>query len=327
MAAWLLGITRRQVADHYARMAKDRRVVSAAVHAAQAPPGRPPAEQIVDRVMIGDGISRLPEEQRRALRMAFFDGLKPTPRSHPSRACRSVGEEPDPARAGRSTQALGGGRCRILDADDLALFAIGERPDPELAAHVTNCAQCTADIVRWRDTADLARQADLPGWVPAPPPGLWAKIVAELDLPAGDDLASGAVATGRRTAALRHGTGPADQRTAGPADHRSAGCTAPPDEATPGPDQRPSRWRRLTLPIAAGLAGLLIGAGVVFAIQRSPSPTVEKSATLIGLPSGWPEVDPNQPVGDAQLVNVDGNRQLQVETGPLPPSPVPTRSG
>jgi RNA polymerase sigma-70 factor, ECF subfamily len=78
MAAWLLGITRRQVADHYARMAKDRRVVSAAVHAAQAPPGRPPAEQIVDRVMIGDGISRLPEEQRRALRMAFFDGLTHT---------------------------------------------------------------------------------------------------------------------------------------------------------------------------------------------------------------------------------------------------------
>ena len=207
------------------------------------------------------------------------------------------------------------------DADDLALFAIGEQPDPELAAHVTNCAQCTADIVRWRDTADLARQADLPGWVPAPPPGLWAKIVAELDLPAGDDLASGAVATGRRTAAL--GAVPDLPTSALPDPPTTAvpDAPAPPDEATPGPDRRPSRWRRLTLPIAAGLAGLLIGAGVVFAIQRSPSPTVEKSATLIGLPSGWPEVDPNQPVGDAQLVNVDGNRQLQVETGPLPAIP------
>ena len=49
------------------------------------------------------------------------------------------------------------------DADDLVLFAIGEEPAPELAAHVVSCAQCTAEVARWRETSDLARQADLPG--------------------------------------------------------------------------------------------------------------------------------------------------------------------
>src|SRR4051794_41743828 len=116
------------------------------------------------------------------------------------------------------------------DAEDLALFAIGEQPDPELAAHVTSCAQCTADIVRWRDTADLARQADLPGWVPPPPAGVWALIAAELGLPADGDLPSGPATAVSGTATL--GAVP-DLPTTDPPD-----APVPPRAATSERDRR-----------------------------------------------------------------------------------------
>ena len=181
------------------------------------------------------------------------------------------------------------------DADDLALFAIGEEPAPELAAHVVSCAQCTAEVARWRETSDLARQADLPGWVPPAPAGVWAGVAAQLGLPAaGEDLPDTQATTLYRPS------------------------LEPPIELD---ERRPVRRRRWVIPIAAALAGLVAGAAVVFAIQRPPSPTVEKSATLVGLPSSVPEVSPNQPIGDAELLAVDGRRELRVQAAALPPIP------
>ncbi len=75
MAGWLLGITRRQIADRYAAMDKDRRVIAAAATLAAAPVAQNSADQLVDRLDVGNEISRLPLPQRMVLRLAFYDGL------------------------------------------------------------------------------------------------------------------------------------------------------------------------------------------------------------------------------------------------------------
>ncbi|MCO8275081.1 sigma-70 family RNA polymerase sigma factor [Actinoplanes sp. TRM 88003] len=75
MLSWLLGIARRKVVDRLRSAARDDRVAES-VRAQLAPPdGRETPERVVDRLLIADELSRLPEEQRRTLELAFFDDL------------------------------------------------------------------------------------------------------------------------------------------------------------------------------------------------------------------------------------------------------------
>ncbi|WP_067507005.1 RNA polymerase sigma factor [Actinoplanes sp. TFC3] len=75
MLAWLLGIARRKTIDRIRSMARDNRVTET-VRAQVAPPEEPERpEQIVDRLVVADELSRLPAEQRRTLELAFFDDL------------------------------------------------------------------------------------------------------------------------------------------------------------------------------------------------------------------------------------------------------------
>ncbi|MEU4425026.1 sigma-70 family RNA polymerase sigma factor [Actinoplanes sp. NPDC024001] len=72
---WLLGIARRKAVDRLRSAARDDR--NTATVRAQQPPvdtGETP-ERIVDRLVVADELSRLPDEQRRTLEMAFFDDL------------------------------------------------------------------------------------------------------------------------------------------------------------------------------------------------------------------------------------------------------------
>jgi len=66
------------------------------------------------------------------------------------------------------------------DEDDLALLALGE-PLPAVAAHVSACAPCTTEVGALRSTVATARSADLDELAP-PPPSVWDRIAAELDL-------------------------------------------------------------------------------------------------------------------------------------------------
>jgi RNA polymerase sigma factor (sigma-70 family) len=67
LGAWLTGITRR--------LERERR----AVRAAAAHPARPldesETERIVERMVVADELSRLPQSQKRLLELAFFDDL------------------------------------------------------------------------------------------------------------------------------------------------------------------------------------------------------------------------------------------------------------
>lgn len=78
LGSWLLGITRRLVADHYASQDRDRKVITAVRSVANPMTAPGHTEQVVDRVVVGDGIRGLPIEQRRVLQLAFFDGLTHT---------------------------------------------------------------------------------------------------------------------------------------------------------------------------------------------------------------------------------------------------------
>lgn len=75
MASWLMGIARRQVADRYAALDRDRKILAAAQKL--APPDTNPGatEDVVDRVVITDEMARLPEQQRVVLHLAFYGRL------------------------------------------------------------------------------------------------------------------------------------------------------------------------------------------------------------------------------------------------------------
>lgn len=75
LGAWLLGITRRLIADRYAALDRDRRIVAAAEQVAPTGVEAAPADRVVDRVIVGNELDRLPEEQRRVVLLAFYGEL------------------------------------------------------------------------------------------------------------------------------------------------------------------------------------------------------------------------------------------------------------
>ncbi len=75
LGAWLLGIARRLIADRYASLDRDRKVVAAAESIAPPATDVKSADRVVDRVVVGDEVNRLPDEQRMVLRLAFYGDL------------------------------------------------------------------------------------------------------------------------------------------------------------------------------------------------------------------------------------------------------------
>ncbi|MFF1925859.1 sigma-70 family RNA polymerase sigma factor [Streptomyces sp. NPDC058221] len=80
LAGWLVGITRRKIAD--ALTARTRRGELAAATAARlrvtdtGAADRP--EAALDRVLVGTELGKLPQVQRRILHMAYYDGIPQT---------------------------------------------------------------------------------------------------------------------------------------------------------------------------------------------------------------------------------------------------------
>ena len=75
LGAWLLGISRRLIADRYASLDRDRKVISAAESIAPPAADVKSADRVVDRVVVGNELNRLPPEQRMVLRLAFYGDL------------------------------------------------------------------------------------------------------------------------------------------------------------------------------------------------------------------------------------------------------------
>lgn len=79
LLAWLLGITRRRVVDLLrarGRQQRDSDAVAAAAPAEEAVAESP--ERVLDRLVVVDGLTRLPDPQREVLQLAFYADLTHT---------------------------------------------------------------------------------------------------------------------------------------------------------------------------------------------------------------------------------------------------------
>jgi RNA polymerase sigma-70 factor (ECF subfamily) len=74
LAGWLLGIARRQVADVRAAAERERALLVALEQVRPVVPG-PTPDELVDRLLVADALGTLRPEQRRAVGLAFYDGL------------------------------------------------------------------------------------------------------------------------------------------------------------------------------------------------------------------------------------------------------------
>ncbi|MFD9037650.1 sigma-70 family RNA polymerase sigma factor [Streptomyces bottropensis] len=77
LGAWLVGITRRKIADALTARTRQAELVAAAgTRMAEAPVGRDTLpDAVLDRVLIGREFARIPAPQRRVLTLAFYDDL------------------------------------------------------------------------------------------------------------------------------------------------------------------------------------------------------------------------------------------------------------
>lgn len=73
LGGWLLGIARREVADRRRAAAREQALRDALSAVRPEHPGSP--DDLVDRLLVADELARLRPEQRRAVGLAFFDGL------------------------------------------------------------------------------------------------------------------------------------------------------------------------------------------------------------------------------------------------------------
>jgi RNA polymerase sigma-70 factor (ECF subfamily) len=76
LPAWLLGITKRRVADHWDSHSRERRRVEAVGRASQPSVATEEwLDQVAHRVLIAQQLSTLDQPQRQVLELAFFDDL------------------------------------------------------------------------------------------------------------------------------------------------------------------------------------------------------------------------------------------------------------
>jgi RNA polymerase sigma-70 factor (ECF subfamily) len=79
LAGWLVGITRHTIADRWAALARDRRVVTAVTAVTEPEPvAMAAAERVADRVLLAAELSRLGHPAQRIMELAFFHDLTHT---------------------------------------------------------------------------------------------------------------------------------------------------------------------------------------------------------------------------------------------------------
>jgi RNA polymerase sigma-70 factor (ECF subfamily) len=76
LAGWLLGVTRHALADRWAATERQRRVLRAVATSADAAPVEDaPADDVTNRVLVADELTRLGQPARHIVELAFFDDL------------------------------------------------------------------------------------------------------------------------------------------------------------------------------------------------------------------------------------------------------------
>ncbi|MGC5564157.1 sigma-70 family RNA polymerase sigma factor [Streptomyces sp. FR-108] len=79
LAGWIVGITKRKIADTLAaRTRRAELVASAGAVLALADPVAERPEAVLDRVVVGREMAKLPTPQQRVLRLAFYEDLTQT---------------------------------------------------------------------------------------------------------------------------------------------------------------------------------------------------------------------------------------------------------
>ncbi|WP_336317757.1 sigma-70 family RNA polymerase sigma factor [Streptomyces lavendofoliae] len=75
LSAWLVGITRRKIADALAARTRRADLAARVERTRHTAPAAPRPEDVLDRVRVGEEMALLPEAQRVVLRLAFYDDL------------------------------------------------------------------------------------------------------------------------------------------------------------------------------------------------------------------------------------------------------------
>jgi RNA polymerase sigma-70 factor (ECF subfamily) len=121
LAGWLLGIARRQAIDRLRRLDRERSIAER-LDAVGPEPSSANPDHVVDQLVLADELTRLGDEQRRILELAFYDDLTHaqiasltnlplgTVKSHIRRGLRRLKERwevDDAARRSRPADATG----------------------------------------------------------------------------------------------------------------------------------------------------------------------------------------------------------------------------
>jgi len=76
LPAWLLGVTKNKIADHWASRAREQRRIDAAERASETSPlTEEGVDQIADRVLLANELAHLDQPQRKIMELAFYQDL------------------------------------------------------------------------------------------------------------------------------------------------------------------------------------------------------------------------------------------------------------
>jgi RNA polymerase sigma factor (sigma-70 family) len=76
LPAWLLGVTKNKIADHWAGRSRELRRIEAVERASETAPAiEEGVDQIADRVLLADELALLDQPQRKIMELAFYQDL------------------------------------------------------------------------------------------------------------------------------------------------------------------------------------------------------------------------------------------------------------
>lgn len=194
------------------------------------------------------------------------------------------------------------------DIELLTQFALDDplALDAATLVHVNECEQCTREIEQLRRVVDatllIGGRSELRVFE-TPSPDVWSRIVAEIDAAEGEDGEGEEHAPGESAAAQP----PADDAAPAPiplvARHRDP--SAPAEEPA-------SRRRGWTL-LAAAVAGVVIGAGVTWAVARDSDDGSQPTTIATSELSGF---DGHDASGTATLEDKNSRQALKIDLDP-----------
>jgi anti-sigma-K factor RskA len=186
------------------------------------------------------------------------------------------------------------------DPTTLALAALGEQIPANDAAHLSQCAQCTADAAELAEVVTLGREA--PAELPPVPDHVWAGIEHELALVGAPDGGSAPVITLRTPTASPDDRAPAAQDQGNVVTLRSR--------------RRGSFW---TTAAVAAAAGAVVGGAVVWsAVDRGAGDPGTPTEAFVAQAVLAPLTDSVSAPGEAEVLDSPDGQVVRVDARALP---------